>query len=124
MVVARTEPHVHLVAWIKAVIVQPEQAGFVIKGARHAFDKRREIECHDADLDADSTQVLLNYRRHALARLIAGVGDDGKFNGMSLRVMEHAGVHAETGFYQQPHRPSLIVSMRLELCVEPELVCR
>ena len=76
MIVRRAEPNVHLRIGIEIVICEAEEAGFITEVLADALDERTEIQSHQIHFDADCGEILLYHRRHALASLVAGIGDE------------------------------------------------
>src|SRR5207302_5470187 len=122
VVFRRTQPDIHLLAGIKSNIHRAEQASLIIKRAGDAFDERREVESDNVELNANARKVLLNHGGHALAILVAGVGDHRKLNGVSVFIAQRAILHPEAVLLEPFHGRLLIERMRLQPGVEPELI--
>jgi len=83
MIIGGAHPDGHLAIGVKIDIAKAEHRRLVIKFLRNAFDERREVKCDHIDLDTELSEIFLHHDSHALPRFIAGVGDDGKLDGVA-----------------------------------------
>src|SRR4029077_10915298 len=124
MVFGRAQPDIHLRIGIEICIHKTQQNRFIIEGLGHAFDEGREVKSDHVHANADLLQVILNEGSHTFAILVAGVGDDRKHYRVSVVVFQRAVLQTESLGLQSLQGTFGAVDFRLELAVEPELVCR
>ena len=79
---------------------------------------------HEVDLDADLAEVILNKDAHALALLVAGVGDDRELDRIAALVEQLAVLQVEAIGLEAFERGLRIVCFGFEFVVEPEFVGR
>src|SRR5437660_11968524 len=92
MIFRGAKPHVHLAVGIEVGVDESEETSFIVIRASDALDERGKIERDEVDLNSNLRKVLLNHGNHLLARFISGIGDDGEFHAISLRICQHAAV--------------------------------
>ncbi len=122
MVIGGAQPYCHLGVGVEIVIDEAEEAGFVVEGAGDAFDEGREVEGDDIEANADGGEILLDHGGHALAILVAGVGNDGELDGVAAAIAQGSILQLESVLGEFTHGGRGVEGMGREFLVEPELV--